>query len=368
MKKVKIEPNLVVLDLVQEIKNKYPHLSVTINQNNNIIVIPVGDSEITIDLTNKKYSVLNLRKPGRANILDLQDKENYSVVMLLVKLLDKGYSIQNIDLEKKFKVGHKPGYLDVCLTSPSTKTIYMVEVKSNTQIEKYVSCTSPEDTKQAISYAFQDKNTKIVSYYTYDFDSHEDDFYSIWVDNDYTNSRNVDDFYDIWNQEFNRDDFIKNNGVFDVKSDCKKYNGLKEINIDDTKKIFTKFQNILRVYSVSDKPNAFMKFINLLLCKVNDEVTEDKAFAVKGVDGNTYTYKGLKCQYIDNIDTPETFNSRLNELYQSGMSKYLNKEVIGYSEADIRELLRIGSFDKIIKAVNDLSLKCENPFTFIDLD
>lgn len=362
-KKDFFDEKMSVIDLVDTIKRKYPHLTYIDNIDNTNI--KVGDTEINVNFVEKKYDVVNLQKPGRKNILDLKSIENYSVLMLLVKLLDKGYSISNIFLEKGFKLGHKPGYLDVYLSNK--RIVYMIEVKKNSEIDKYTSCKHPEDTKQALSYAFQDKNTKVVSYYTYNFESDTDDFYNIVIDDTFQDIKNVDDFYDVWNQIFNKDDFIKNNNIFQIPTKEITYAKLSEISVDDTKKIFSKFLNLLRVYSISDKPNAFMKFINLMLCKIGDEVAEDTSYQVCDKNGNIHTITGLKCQYLSNVDTPESFNIRLNELYQKGMDIYLNKKIIGYSDSDIQNMIRLGSGIKIKEAFTTLSLKYSNPFNFIEI-
>lgn len=363
MSRVYVDETMSVVDLLNTIKRKYSNL--VYSENNDVVSFSVGDTVVSIDCKEKKYDAVNLNKPGRKNILDLNSKENYSCLMLLIKLLNKGYSISNIFLEKGFKVGHKPGYLDFYVSNKDI--VYMIEVKKNNQIDKYTSCNYPDETKQLLSYAFQDKGTKVASYYTYDFESDKDDFYNISIDSTYRDTKDVDDFYDVWNQIFDREDYIDNLNVFEVPIKELKYAKLTEITVEDTKKIFSKFQNLLRVYSVSDKPNAFMKFINLMLCKIGDEVSEDTSYQVIDKNGNSHTILGLKCQYLPNVDTPETFNLRLNQLYQKGMDIYLNKKIIGYSETEIQQMARLGSATGIKDALNTLSLKYSNPFNFIEI-
>ena len=362
-KKVFKDESMSILDLIDSIKTKWPHLK--FEEMGGVIKFYVGDTEVFINHVEKKWDVTKIAPPGRANIWDLKSKENYSVVMLLFKLLEKGYSIKNIILEKHFPLGHGGKYLDVYLKN--SNTVYVIEVKKNSEIDKYVSCKNPADTKQAISYGFQDKNTKVISYYTYNFNSDIDEFYNIIVDDTFQDIKSVDDFYDVWNQMFDREDYIGLNNVFEIPTKEITYAKLSEITIEDTKKIFARFKNLLRVHSVSDKPNAFMKFINLMLCKICDEVAEDTSYKVVDKNGNAHVINGLKCQYLYNIDTPEQFNLRLNELYQKGMDKYLNKKIIGYTDSDIQSMVRIGTHDRIKEAFTTLSLKYQNPFNFIEV-
>ena len=81
-----------------------------------------------------------------------------------------------------------------------------------------------------------------------------------------------------------------------IQRNLKKYNDLREIQQQDTKNLFSQFLTILRLNSISDKPNAFIKMINLFLCKVADEITRDVDFKINGIQQN-----GLRFQFADEL-------------------------------------------------------------------
>ncbi|MCL2131632.1 MAG: N-6 DNA methylase [Lentimicrobiaceae bacterium] len=146
----------------------------------------------------------------------------------------------------------------------------------------------------------------------------------------------------------------------------KKFDGLKKINEKDTKSLYNQFLTILRLHSISDKPTAFMKMINLFLAKLADEMSENKDFTIKDNNGNLFSLNGMKFQYVED-EAPESFVKRLNELYKEGMYRYLKKEVIDYSDADIEALAGGNKSGKLMKAFDDLRLKKNITFSFIEI-
>jgi type I restriction enzyme M protein len=58
---------------------------------------------------------------------------------------------------------------------------------------------------------------------------------------------------------------------------------------------------------------------------------------------------------------------RLNELYKEGMLRYLKKEVIDYSDAEIERLINGNRNDQLMKAFDDLRLKKNINFSFIEI-
>ena len=288
--------------------------------------------------------------------------------MILVKILAKGYSKNVISLEKSWQLGHKDsGALDIMLKNPENNDIYMIEVKSQYEINKYVNLNNEKKLKQVFSYAMQEKTTKIVSFYAYDFDENKDMFFNVYTEDILKDSQNVDDFFERWNKVFDKEDYITNNAIFNLKRKIKVSDSLSKITNNDTKTLFNQFATILRLHSISDKPNAFIKMINLFLAKINDEITSDKDFSIKDEFGNIHKFHGMKFQYIRDVDTPESFLKRLNELYKEGMKEYLNKEVIDYSDSEIEALLSGKVSDEIYEAFDNLRLKKNNNFAFIDV-
>lgn len=337
------------------------------NLNSNQPFLEINDTKIVFDLDNKKFKVDGL-SVEHERILDLTKQENHSVVMILIKLLEKGYSKNVIYLEKQWQLGHNDsGSLDIMLRNPENNDIYMIEVKSQNEIQGYVNLNNEKKLKQVFSYAIQEKSTKIISFYAYNFSEQKDMFFNVYTEDILNESQNVGDFFERWNKVFDRSDYISNNEIFNSSQSVKKYNELENITNSDTKNLFNQFSTILRLHSISDKPNAFIKMINLFLAKIGDEISSDKIFKVTDKNGNKFTLNGMKFQYIRGIDTPESFMKRLNELYKEGMKEYLNKDVIDYSDSDIDKLLFGNITNNIIEAFDNLRLKKNNNFAFIDV-
>ena len=243
--------------------------------------LDINSNTIVFDMEKKKYFIDGLT-PGHERILDLTKQENYSVIMLLIKLFEKGYSKNVITLEKRWQLGHEDsGSLDVMLKNPQDNSIYMFEVKTADEIKRYTNINNEKKLKQVFSYAIQEKSTKIISFYAYDFVNNNDYFFNVFTAEILKNSENVDDFFERWNKVFDKSDYIVNNPVFNAKQSVKKYENLEFITSNDTKLLFNQFLTILRLHSISDKPNAFMKMINLFLAKIGDEITNNKDFKIK---------------------------------------------------------------------------------------
>jgi type I restriction enzyme M protein len=350
----------------REIINFLQQKGETIRENNNVATLQIN-SEIKIDfnLQTDKFAVAGVNV-DRQTIFDLTKPENHSVVMLLIKLLKKGYSLASITLEKSWQTGHSPIYLDLMLHNQENNDVFMIEVKEFSEFGKFANPENESKVKQLLSYAMQEQNTKIASFYTYNFTEGKDYFANIYCSELREQSINNDDFFDRWNKLFDEYDYIFFNPVFNIKKSIKNYGNLKKINEKDTKSLFNQFLTILRLNSISDKPTAFMKMINLFLTKLADEITENKDFTIKDKHGNSFPLNGMKFQFVED-ETPESFMKRLNELYKEGMLRYLKKEVIDYSDAEIEALINGNSNDQLMKAFDDLRLKKNINFSFIEI-
>ena len=324
-------------------------------------------NEINIEFhfNTNKFSVNGINA-DRQTIFDLTKHENHSVVMLLLKLLQKGYSLSSITLEKSWQTGHSPIYLDLMLHNHESNDIFMIEVKKFDEFQRYANPENESKVKQLLSYAMQEQTTKIASFYSYNFDEGKDYFANIYCSELRIQSLNSDDFFDRWNKLFDENDYILDNPVFNIKKSIKTYETLKKINEKDTKSLFNQFLTILRLNSISDKPTAFMKMINLFLTKLADEISENKEFTVKDKQGNFFMLNGMRFQYVED-ETPESFMKRLNELYKEGMKKYLRKDIIDYNDAEIEQLINGNRNDQLMKAFDDLRLKKNINFSFIEI-
>ena len=352
------------IDLLNYLRNEGYEIK---NFNTNNPYVEINTNKIRFDLQTNKYSIDGLI-PSHERIVDLTKPENHSVVMMLIKLFEKGYSKSVITLEKQWQLGHSDsGSLDIMIKNPSNDDIYMIEVKSSSEINSYVNLKNEKKLKQVFSYAIQEKTTKIISFYAFDFDEKKDLFFNVYTENILKDSQNVDDFFERWNKVFDKSDYINRNNIFNVSQSVKKYEDLENISNNDTKTLFNQFATILRLYSISDKPNAFIKMINLFLAKIGDEVTANKEYKVKDKNGSTHSFNGMKFQYIYGVDTPESFMKRLNELYKDGMHEYLKKDVIDYNDDEIEQFIHGGDEEQLLEIFDNLRLKKNNNFAFIDV-
>lgn len=332
--------------------------------------IHINDNELSFDTKENKFSIKNLASTEHKRIFDLTTFENHSVVMLLISLFKRGYSAKNISLEKRWASGRTTSdYLDVMLKNPETNDIIMFEVKTYDELSRFYSDTSKQDKMvQLISYIMhQPKNVKIATFYAYDFDTKKPYFNNIFCEEILNEATDSDDFYTRWNKVFDHSNFIKQNPLWNTTRQIKKYSDLQEITDRDTKNLYSQFLTILRLNSISDKPNAFIKMINLLLCKIADETRMDTDFNIINQYNEEHTIHGLKFQFIDKTDTPESFMKRLNDLYKEGMSKYLGKDIVEYTDSDVNIILNGNNTPQIMEMINDLRLKKEQNFAFIEV-
>lgn len=343
--------------------HQYDNLEIK-NNNNDVVDVIVNGETISINLVDNKFSIKDIQK-DHSRIFDLTKYENHSVVMLLIMLFAKGYSKDCIYLEKGIKTGHGFAYLDLLLTNPKNNESFMIEVKSQDEIEKYLN--NKDDTTQLFSYKKNNDDTTIISYYTYNFDNARDEFYNVFIDDNLKQAKTTDDFYDRWNKQWDTSNYILNNEIFLIKPRIIKYEELVEIKDDDTKKLFNQFLTILRLHSISDKPNAFIKMINLLLAKIGDEFSGNKEYYIRDNQNNKHKIYGLRFQYLKDIDTPESFIKRLNELYKIGMKQYLNQEIIDYTDDEIDILLSNNDNKAIVEVIDNLRVKKSNYFAFFDV-
>lgn len=328
-----------------------------------------GNIEFSFDTSKNRYSLTENGNPinaDRDTSMDLSKPENHSVVMLLVNILERGYAFSSITLEKKWQAGRDPIWLDVMLKNPSSDDIYMIEVKKYDEYLKYANPDNESKVKQLCSYAMQEQTTKIASFYSYDFDKEQHCFSNIFCAELRQASLNNDDFYDRWNKIFDHSDYISFNQPFNIQKYVLRYADLREIDVSDTKILFKQFLTILRLNSISDKPTAFMKMINLFLAKLSDEFIQDNDFMSYDNSGTAFSHFGLRFQYIDD-ESPESFLKRLNELYKSGMKKYLGKDVIDYTDAELKPLISKGNSSVLMKILDNLRLKKNNSFSFIEV-
>ena len=326
--------------------------------------ILIDKSLVSIDLVEQKFSIDDILF-DRNTVFDLSVSESQCTLMLLINLLKRGYSATNITLEKRYLVGRDYKYLDVLIKNPQNGELYMIEVKTPSEYLKYTNPNNEKNVKQLFSYAMQDKETKLVSFYTFDFGTKKHKFSNLFCNDLISNSSNVDEFYDRWNKKFDNEPYYLAENPFGIKKTIKQYETLEPISEKDTKIMYSQFLTVLRLNSISDKPNAFIKMINLFLSKIADEITQNTSFTYTQNDSVIST-SGLRFQYIEG-ETPESFMKRLNSLYKEGMNNYMDMEVIDYSDSEIKKALGNNYSSELYRMFDDLRLKKNNEFAFIEV-
>ncbi|CAM9123102.1 class I SAM-dependent DNA methyltransferase [Mycoplasma marinum] len=215
---------------------------------------------------------------------------------------------------------------------------------------------------QLFSYIWQEQKAEYASYYAFNPIGEKDEFFTITDIKRMTDlSGSVIELFERWNKFWDKSSVILNNEPFNSLFKPKQSKDLFSPTEEDTKKIFHQFLTILRLYSVSDKSNAFDKMINLFIAKVVDERRGEQNFFVKNkkIFGNRF-------QFLMGVDDEVSTLKRLNDLYKEGMKQFLGKEIIDYSDDEIHNLLG-SSNEKVLKAFEDLRLKKNSAFSFIEV-
>ena len=297
-----------------------------------------NNCSITVDFNQQKINYAELIKAGNKTTQNFSQDENWVVLECVNRLLEKGYSPQNIILEKTYPSGHgHSARLDICVNNDDGQEYLLIECKTyGKEFNKELSNTK-KDGGQLFSYFKFENKASIIMLYASKLDNQEIIFQNeiIKIEDNYRTG-SAKDFYERWNK------ITKDNGVFDdwVKpydfvSKALTPEDLVEIREEDSSTIFNHFLEILRHNVVSDKGNAFNKIFTLFLCKVYDEKS-------------TKTGDELKFQWLEGKDTDIDFQLRLTDLYKKGMKDFLEKEVTDFSDAE---------FDQQYKNLDDKTKK-----------
>ncbi len=329
---------------------------------NNIWIKNYNLNEIKVDIVNKKIEYDKAIKIGRNTITNFVKLENFVVLECVIRLLDKGYKCENIELEKD--CGDAKDYIDILIYNNDKKAFTIIECKTfGTEFKKAISKAQSEG-KQIFRYAVQDNNLSYIMLYTSELNdsTNEIDFDYKIIDLTKYNYDNRDELFEKWDKTFENKGFFENDipaygvefkGIIkselrpisfhDVNNDKKNYEG----------SLYNQFAEIIRRHTISDKNNAYNKIFNLFLCKIVDEdeklLNEEMDFQWK---------KG---------ETPETVLLRLNDLYKKGLKNYLDLEITDHSIDEINSLALSDKYDLLKQIFIEMRLYKNNEFAFIDV-
>ena len=302
--------------------------------------------------------------------------ENFVVLECIDRLLTSGYAPSNLEIERKWKLGRdqKSGKADIIVKDNQGSTYMIIECKTFGMEYKKELSKMRENGGQLFSYYQQETSAKFLLLYTADFDSNtpKNEFFAIDLSDDEKISKNTDKTYEnatnniekfqVWRDTYEYDGFSV--GVFDskpfnIKQNQKTLRSLQEITLSDVGGKYNEFATIMRKYNISGRENAFDKLLNLFLCKIIDELENSNELK--------FNYRGKR------YDDIYAFSDRLQQLYQKGMMKFLQKEIAYVSDEQIQDAFKFLKKDPdetkktIEKYFRELKFYTNNDFAFIEV-
>lgn len=276
--------------------------------------------------------------------------ENFVVFECVHRLLQKGYKARHLELEPRWNLGRdkKGGKADILVKDNEDKPYLLIECKTtdskNSEFEKEWS-RMQEDGGQLFSYLQQEKGVKYLCLYTSDFRENTLTYENYIIntsDNEqtlkqtnakgYKDALNNIEIFKVWRNTYASD--YQTSGIFEENIQAYKITQIKPtletlkfIDYTTLQRKRHQWATILRASSVGDRGNALNKIMNLLLCKITDEVENTKG-----------TFKELQFSWGGfSADNPFDLVDRLQKLYQIGMKEYLKQEITYYSKDSIDE-------------------------------
>ncbi|QSO49188.1 restriction endonuclease subunit M [Alicyclobacillus mengziensis] len=282
------------------------------------------DYVIKVDVDKEKIEYGSKIILGDHTTSNFENSENFVVLECVDRVLEKGYSPDRLTLEHKWRMGrNEKGKLDILVTDKSDNAYLMIECKTSGEEYEREKRKMQRDGGQLFSYFQQDKAAQYLCLYSSRLHNGQIEFVNdiVQIDEQWKELNNQKEIFDHWNKNF------KDNGIFeewakpyDIEIKALTRGRLKELNEEDSSRIFNQFAEILRHNVVSDKPNAFNKIFNLFLCKIVDEDRKPT--------------EELKFQWLES-DTDEELQKRLSDLYKQGMKEYLTKDVTDYNDEQV---------------------------------
>lgn len=314
--------------------------------------------------------------------------ENFVVFECVHRLFEKGYKPSHIELEPKWKVGRgaSGGRADILIKNQENKPLLLIECKTTGREFDKAWRETQDDGGQLFSYAQQISQTEFLCLYASDLDdrdhqiiisqkiiSHKDNeqiLAQIQEDDakklkSFKEASNVKQRYEVWKNtyllEFTEIGIFEDNILaYQIGKD--KYtleHDTKPITAADKKGKYHEFRTILRKHNIARKETAFEVLVNLFLCKIVDEEEHpnDLKFYWKGIAYDNY---------FDFVD-------RLQELYKTGMGKFLNEEITYISNEQIEQAFwtvknkRNSTRKTIQKYFRELKFFSNSAFSFINI-
>lgn len=313
--------------------------------------------KILLDLNSNKIDYGNRIIAEDGTTSNFKNDENFVVLECVLRLLDCGYSPDNIILEKTWKLGHRfKGKLDILVTQKSNNLPYlMIECKTWGEEFNNEKNNMLKDGGQLFSYYQQDQSADYLCLYSSKL-GHNIEYKNciVKIEPDWKQLSNKDEVFDHWNKNFKEAGIFEEGIVpYGIKSKSLQRKDLNVLTENDGSKIFNQFAQILRQNIISDKPNAFNKIFNLFLCKIIDE---DKS-----------PDEELEFQWLESDDY-KSLQKRLNDLYKKGMKLFFDKTITDISDSELDDIFinlnESYELDLLKEKITDLRLQKNPEFAF----
>lgn len=310
---------------------------------------PNSDTFLKVDFANEQiiYPTEKGFVVNEKQTCNFSSQENAVVFECVNRLLEKGYKPEHFELEPKWKVGHgaSGGRADILIRNFELKPILIIECKTFGNEFKKAWKDTQTDGGQLFSYIEQEKNVEFICLYASEFDekanninisqriiSHKDNPKILEQNNklkSFKDATNVKERYNVWKNTYQLE--FTEKGIFEENILAYQIGKDKYTLEIDTKPIdkldkegkYHEFRTKLRQYNVSRRENAFEVLVNLFLCKIVDEIENpnDLHFYWKGIAYDNY---------FELVD-------RLQKLYQIGMKKFLQEDIIYVSFEEVEK-------------------------------
>ncbi|MBI4647333.1 MAG: N-6 DNA methylase, partial [Bacteroidia bacterium] len=333
---------------------------------------------------------------------DLSKEPNYQECFVVLecvdRLLEKGYTPNDLHLERRWKVGHgaSGGRADVNVYGKDEKTLLMIECKTWCDEFEKEKAKMEEHGGQLFTYLNQDKNAKFLVLYTSKFENEQFIYQNLIVqikdrDEDlkkkpeqleqeniklYKYANNKGELFNVWKESFNK--YFHFNGIFeeDANAYSPELKALKKKNLknlEDSQGLFNKFAEILRHNNISDNANAFNRVLSLFLCKIVDEeitldeISDTELLKLSEKEKEEYKKKTILRFQVKEDEEYENIIDRLQELYQIGMKK-LNEDVVYFSEDELKKIIQLyprqTPLERVVDIFYQLKYYTNNEFAF----
>ncbi len=332
--------------------------------------------------------------------------ENFVVFECVCRLLAKGYKAESLELEPKWLVGRgaKGGKADILVRDMQGDYYLLIECKTATASSKTnASKTKSEFEKewanmlrnggQLFSYYQQIPTTKYLCLYTSDFvESNEiknityQNYIIAMIDNKdelaklkdgdplkngYKGKHDVSRAYEVWQKVYAGENW--DSGIFEevipaykIKKQKRTLSDLIPIeNHNQIKKQQYIWATILRANAIGERAHALKILINLLLCKITDEILVEKG--EKDDKDLRFVWGGYAS------DSAFDLVDRLQYLYFKGMKEQLKEEIIYHSLESINQAFKNTNKknpakDSVANILNDYKFFSNGDFNFLEVN